>query len=135
MRKNRKILPYNQNPEFFIKLGAKYINKGDMKSSLKYVIKAVEMQPCNPYYKYNLACIFAELQEFEKSNTIFEEILENLDPDLSDCYFEMGCNYFETGDFANARKCFENYSEHDPDGEYIDEVENALYYMDLYEKS
>jgi len=135
MKRSKKILPYEQNSEFFIKVGAKYINKGDIKSSLKYVIKAVEMEPSNPYYKYNLGCIFAEIQDFEKSNTVFEDILENIDPGLTDCYFEIGCNYFETGDYKNARKYFDSYMENDPEGEYIEEVENAIYYMNQDDNS
>ena len=134
-RKSKKILSYEQNSEFFIKIGAKYINRGDIKNSLKYVEKAVEMEPLNPYYKYNLACILAEIKEFEKSNSVFEDILENIDPDLSDCYFEMGCNYFETGDYKSARKYFDSYAEHDPEGEYMDEVESAIYYMNQYDNS
>lgn len=132
-RKTLDLISYSNDSEFFFRTGMRYVRKKLFGSALKYLSKAAEMEPFNADYQFNLACIFAELKQTEKSNSTLLGILRDIDPRLSECYFGIGCNYFDMGDFKKARKYFEKYVYFDPDGRFVGEIYDILYYLQIYD--
>lgn len=132
-KKEKKVLPFNRDPEFYFRVGVKYFRKRKNDVSLKYLKKAAEMDPYNAEYKFNLAGVLAETKRIEESNKVLMDIIKNIDPTLAECYFGMGCNYFDLGDFEKSRESFERYVWADPNGELIDEAQDILYYLKMYE--
>jgi tetratricopeptide (TPR) repeat protein len=128
----KKILPYRRNSGFFFKAGIKYAEKKLFHKAVKFLGRAVEMEPFNLDYKFNFAGVLAELREYEKSNDILLDIIKNIDPTLTECYFGLGCNYFDTGDLKRAKEYFEKYIYFDPQGQFVEEVQDILSYLQVH---
>ena len=79
-KKEKKVLPFNRDPEFYFRVGVKYFRKRKNDVSLKYLKKAAEMDPYNAEYKFNLAGVLAETKRIEESNKILMDIIKILIP-------------------------------------------------------
>jgi tetratricopeptide (TPR) repeat protein len=133
--KNEKIIKaasYRHNHEFLFKVGMRYFEKKLLDAACKYINKAVNLDPSNAYYQFNLACVYSEMKEPKKSNDILFEILKIIDPTLKECYFGIAYNYFDMGNFKKAREYFEKYTFSDPEGQFVDEAYDILYYLQIY---
>lgn len=130
--KIKNIDEYRSNPGFFFRAGMRYINKNKPLQALNFLTKAVEKEPYNADYLFNLACVYAELRNIKESNKILLNIIKNIDPTIAECYFGIACNYFDSGDFVKAREYFEKYIESDCFGEFASESHEVLYYLDTY---
>lgn len=128
----KKIVPLKRDSEFYFKVGMKYANKKSTLNALKYFRKAVEIEPFNADYQFNLACILVELKQVEKANEILLGILMNIDPTLTECYFGIGCNYFDLSDLKKAKEYIEKYIYFAPEGQFIEEAYDILYYLQIY---
>lgn len=100
--------------------------------ALGFLVKAVEKEPYNADYQFNLACVYAELSNTKQSSKILLNIIKNIDPTISECYFGVACNYFDSGNYNKAREYFDKYIECDEFGEFTSESQDVLYYMELY---
>ena len=107
--------------------------KGYLALQLKYLEKAVVTEPFNADFQFNYACVLAELKESKKSNLTLMNILKNIDPTLTECYFGIGCNYFDIGSLKKAKEYFEKYIYFDPTGQFVDEAYDIIYYLQIYE--
>lgn len=132
-KKDRTIIEYRRDAELFFRIGAKYIDKRRFPEAMRFLNKAVELEPFNADYKFNLACVYAELKQTRKSNTILRDILNNIDPTLTECYFGIGCNYFDLGNLKKSKEYFEKYIYFDPEGQFVDETYDILYYLQVYD--
>ncbi|HHW31181.1 MAG TPA: tetratricopeptide repeat protein [Clostridiaceae bacterium] len=130
--KIKNIDEYRSNPGFFFRAGLRYISKNKPLQALNFLAKAVEKEPYNADYLFNLACVYAELKNIKESNNILLNIIKNIDPTIAECYFGIACNYFDSGDFNKAREYFEKYIESDSFGEFANESYEVLYYLDVY---
>lgn len=127
------VIPFRDDTEFYFRIGIRYADHQRFDKALKYLTKAVEAEPYNADYLFNLAGVQAELKEVEKSNETLLNILKNIDPTLTECYFGIGCNYFDMENFKKAREYFEKYVYFEPEGAFADEVYDVLYYLQIYE--
>ncbi|MDF2522816.1 MAG: hypothetical protein K0R31_457 [Clostridiales bacterium] len=135
MRKkgNNNVIPFRDDSEFYFRIGIRYADHQKYDRALKYLSKAAEAEPYNADYLFNLAGVLAELKQVEKSNETLLDILKNIDPTLTECYFGIGCNYFDMENFKKAREYFEKYVYFEPEGAFSDEVYDVLYYLQIYE--
>jgi tetratricopeptide (TPR) repeat protein len=131
-RKPIDLVSLRNDPEFYFKIGQKYVKKKSLGTALRFINRAVDIEPYNADYQFNFACLLAELKQPGKSNDILLSILKNIDPKLTECYFGIGCNYFDLADFIKAREYFEKYVYFDPDGQFIDEAYDILNYLQFY---
>lgn len=132
---SRNVVPFKKDAMFFFRRGIKYINRNKYSESIKFLQKAVELDPYNLDYLFNLAGVQAELKLSEESNHTLMRILMDIDPTFNECYFGMGCNHFELGNLKKARECFEKYICLNPDGEYVLEAQDVLMYLQASENS
>ncbi|WP_051287540.1 tetratricopeptide repeat protein [Paenibacillus taiwanensis] len=94
--------------------------------ALKYFRRAADSEPANPVHQCNLAGALAETGQFEQSNRILEHVIEQLDPDLTECYYYMANNWAYLDNFNLAEVLLEQYLTLDPYGMYAEEAEEML---------
>lgn len=123
---NRKVITFERGAEFYFNLGYKYIQKGKMKTALRYMEKAVELKPGDSFIQFNYAGLLAELGDIDRSTEVLINIVKNLDPDYLECYFGLGCNYLQMQKIKKSSEYFSLYLEKDPDGEFSEEAEELL---------
>ncbi len=131
-KETEKIVSLKKDSEFYFRVGMKYANKKSTVNALKYFRKAVDLEPYNADYQFNLACILVELKQVESANEILLGILTNIDPTLTECYFGIGCNYFDLSNFKKAKEYIEKYIYFAPEGQFIEEAYDILYYLQIY---
>jgi tetratricopeptide (TPR) repeat protein len=133
-RENKNIVAFRQDAEFFFHIGLKHADHARFGAALRYLRKSVELEPYNTDYQFNMACVLSELKESKDSNDILHNIIYNMDPTFSDCYFGMGCNYFDMNELDKAQESFERYLSHDPDGPFADDAQDIIFYLQIYNK-
>jgi tetratricopeptide (TPR) repeat protein len=123
------ILDFYRDHEFLFKVALKHALKKNFDSALKYVDKAIQFDVHNADYLFNKACILVEKREIEESIDILNRIIWQIDPTYTECYFGLGCNYYESGDYAKAFMCFEKYISAAEDGDFIEDAYDILLFM------
>lgn len=123
---NNKVVAFERGAEFYFDLGYKYIQRGKLKTALRYMEKAVSLKPYDSFIQFNYAGLLAELGYIDRSTEVLVNIVRNLDPDYLECYFGLGCNYLQMQKIKKSSEYFRLYLEKDPDGEFSEEAEELL---------
>lgn len=123
---------YRNNPEFYFTKGLRLANKKNLGEAYRNLTKALELEPDNSEYKFNMACFLSELQRPKEANRMFHDILLNFEPTMFECFFGLGCNSFEMGDNEKAAEHFDKYLYFDADGEFSYEISEMAFYLKLY---
>ena len=128
--KKTNVLPFAQGAEFFFNAGTRHAVNGDFETALKYMNRAIELDAYNPDYLFNKACILVEMRKTKESTGLLNQIIWKIDPTYAECYFGLGCNYLESGDYAKALMNFEKFiSMENLRDEYDDDADEFL--MDM----
>ena len=125
MKKNN-IIAFERGAEFYFDLGSRKIQKGNLKSALRYIEKAVRLKPNDGYIQFNYAGILAELGNVDLSTEVLLNIVNKLDPNYDECYFGLGCNFLQMQKIKKSVEYFGKYLEKDPEGEFSEEAEDLL---------
>lgn len=123
---SNKIIAFERGAEFYFDLGYKYIQKGNLKTALRYIEKAVKLKPYDSFIQFNYAGLLAELGDLNRSTEVLVRIVKDLDPNYLECYFGLGCNYLQMQKIKKSAEYFSKYLEKDPDGEFAEEAEELL---------
>jgi tetratricopeptide (TPR) repeat protein len=94
MKKNN-IITFERGADFYFNLGYRKIQKGNLKSAIRYIEKAVRLKPNDGFIQFNYAGLLAELGDIDKSTEVLLNIVNELDPNYDECYFGLGCNYLQ----------------------------------------
>ncbi|MDF2520361.1 MAG: hypothetical protein K0R84_989 [Clostridia bacterium] len=94
MKKNN-IIAFERGADFYFDLGYRKIQKGNLKSALRYIEKAVGLKPNDSFLQFNYAGLLAELGDVDQSTEILLKIVNELDPNYDECYFGLACNYLQ----------------------------------------
>lgn len=129
--KKHKILQFSQEHGFYYNLAVKHAMLKDFQGALKYIEMAIGKDEYNAEYIFNKACILVELKQTRESVKLLNYIIWNIDPTFTECYFGLGCNYFELGNFEKALHYFEKYVAMEEDGEFCEDAYEILFYMRL----
>ena len=129
--KRSNILQFEQSHDFYFKLAVRRAMDKHYTAALRYVDMAIGMDAYNAEYLFNKACILVELRRTRESIKILNYIIWNIDPTFAECYFGLGCNYFEIGSFDKSLHSFEKYLLMENDGEFFEDAYEILYYMRL----
>ena len=124
-----KIIPFKQGASFYMKRGAKKMEKNDLLSALSryrqaYLSAPEEAEPC-----IAMSEILSQMQRFEESNRLLL-LLIGSGNGTPECYFGLACNYFGMRDFDYAAENLENYLDADPDGPFALDAEDFLDLID-----
>jgi len=130
-----KILQYTQDHKLYFRLAVKHALQKDFEGSLKYIEYAINNDAYNADYLFNKACVLVELKRTRESIKLLNYIILNIDPTYTECYFGLGCNYFEIGNYSKALRYFEKYVLTEEDGEFCEDAYEILFYMRFPDES
>lgn len=111
---------------FFFERAVQSLDRFHYDKALRYFRRAAEYEPYNPVNHCNLAGIYSELGNYEESNRILRMILENIDPDMTECFYYMANNYANMEQFERAEEQLVQYLELDPNGTFLEEAEEMM---------
>lgn len=123
---SNKVIPFQQTADYFHERGLEYLRRNDLHRALRAFQRTVEADPNNPANHCNVAGILAELGQFTDSIAVLEKVLQEVDPDMSECYFYLANNYAHLGQYDLAEEYILRYLDVCPDGEYVLEAEEML---------
>ncbi|MFT8321555.1 MAG: tetratricopeptide repeat protein [Bacillus sp. (in: firmicutes)] len=138
MNKNSKILQpmgqlitFNPTGEYYFSKGIKAYHRKDYYRSLKYLQRAMQLEPGEPMIVCQLAIVYADIGEYQKSNKLLHLILEELDEEMVECYYFLASNYAYLGFFKDAYYHANLYLKLDENGEFEEETEDLLEVLTL----
>lgn len=124
-----KVVPFKRNGRFYFNVGLKMLNKKRFLEAANYFRMAVQTDPDNCEYRFNLAGVLAEIGNVNESITILEDTIETFNTVMPECFFALACNYFNIGKYEKAKYYFERYRDIDPGGAFVFEAINAIKFI------
>lgn len=120
------IIPIHLDASFFFERAVRSLDRNHVDKALKYFRKAVEYEPDNPVNHCNMAGILSEKGDYEASNAILANVLDVVDPSMTECYFYMANNYANMDQFEEAEQALVTYLEEDTQGQFMTEAEEMM---------
>ncbi|MEO1049992.1 MAG: tetratricopeptide repeat protein [Bacteroidota bacterium] len=102
----------SSNLEIVVDLGLISFSSGHVLLSKKFMNRAIELSPDNPYVLFNFANIHSRLQEYEKAIIAYKRAAE-LDSTLILPHLYLGDIYFEKEQYDSAIYFYTHYSARD----------------------
>ncbi|MGE6257455.1 tetratricopeptide repeat protein [Heyndrickxia sporothermodurans] len=134
MAKDSKVRQENGVVLSFLPTGEYYFNKGinafhrhDLAGAKKYLERAIQLEPYEPMIACQLGLVYMQLEQYQESNDLFKQILDELDPSMTECLYFLANNYAELGLFNEAKNYATTYIEKDSFGEFLEDAEDLLY--------
>ena len=125
---DRRVLSIQPESGFYHRRAIKSIDKEDFPAALKHLRKAIAMEPGNLTYRMDLANTYARMGLYERSNLEIQLMLhQGRTP--AEALFAMGSNFLAMGDYDQAETMLRTYEHVEPEGEYIDQADEALNYI------
>ncbi|MCD1258515.1 tetratricopeptide repeat protein [Paenibacillus athensensis] len=121
-----KVISLNMDAAFFFERAVQSLDRLHYDKALKYFRRAVEYETDNPVNHCNLAGVLSEMGNYEESNRILQEIVDTIDPDMTECYFYMANNYANMENYEQAETALVRYLETDPAGQFLEESEEMM---------
>ena len=128
-----KIYSFIPTGEYYFKRGIKAYDRFDLKRAKKYLQRAMELEPFEPIIACQLAIIYTETGEYEKSNQLLFKILNEIDSNMTECHYFLANNFAHLGLFTEAYKHAQTYLELDFTGEFAEEAKELLELISIEE--
>ncbi|MFW0782194.1 tetratricopeptide repeat protein [Rossellomorea marisflavi] len=126
-----KVLSFVPTGEYYFTKGMKAYHHRELKKSLKYLNRALQLEPLEPMIACQLSIVLTELGDFKKANELLHEILKDLDPRMNECHYFLANNYAHLGLFKEAYEQVSAYLEKDRYGEFAEDAEDLLELLEL----
>lgn len=123
---NSNVLSLTMDAGFFFERALSSLERYRYDKALKYFGKAVEYEPKNPVNHCNVAGILSEMGDYEASNAALLHVLEEIDPEMTECYFYMANNYANMELFEEAEEALVQYLEQDKSGQFLEESKEMM---------
>ena len=120
--KNKKVLTFNRDDKFYYQRANRLIDNMEYIRGIKMLNFAITKNPKNTEYRLSFCEVLSDIGYYSKSN---EEIIKIMviDKDINpQCYYMLGYNYYELGEYIKALNMFEKYLSINPTGELSDEA-------------
>lgn len=124
-----KVIPFQQGSSFYLKRGAKKMERNDPLGALLRYRKAYESDPGDGEACLAVAEILSQMQRFEESNRILFRFMAN-HPVMPECFFGLACNYYGLHSFDQAADSLEKYLDIEPDGYFAADAEDFLDFLE-----
>ncbi|KIL42919.1 tetratricopeptide repeat protein [Jeotgalibacillus campisalis] len=128
-----KVYPFNPTGESYYRRGMVMYQRGQLDKALKYIKRAHELEPEEPMIVVQIAIIETEIGEFASSNDRLKNVLNTLDPSMTEIHYFMANNFAHLGLFQEAYKHATAYLDLNEDGEFVEDAEDLLELMSLEE--
>ena len=119
-KKKNNLLPFIPDGEFYFTKGVQAFQKQKFDFSLRWLKKAIEMDPKNPLYNCQLSIVYTEIGKYHLANELLNHVLDH--HDYVDCYYLLANNYAHLGLLNDSRKYAEMYLEKQPNGDFSEEA-------------
>jgi tetratricopeptide (TPR) repeat protein len=126
LNQKAKILSFHPTGEYYFTKGTKAYHKRELYKAKKYLERALELEPAEPMIACQLAIICTEIGEHGYSNNLLENILDELDPYMTECHYFLANNYAHLGMFKEAYRHASTYLDKEEDGEFCEDAEDLL---------
>jgi tetratricopeptide (TPR) repeat protein len=126
-----KIITLNKIAHKSFEKGLIYLYK-DIYKAIYYLTKACDIENYNSEYKFNLALAYAYINNYEESNKILKKVMF-WNPNITTCYFMLGCNYSCMGENLDAFLNLKKYIKLDENGSYVKEANELINIISLDE--
>lgn len=122
-----KVVSFLKSANYYYQKGNHYYQQNKLEKALLFFKKTVEVEPENSINYYNLACLLSRMGYLDKANEIFNSVVYQMDPSLTECYFLMAVNYGLIGNLEKACYFLNLYLRYAPDGEMAQDAEELLF--------
>ena len=82
-----QLLSFTPTGEYYFTIGLKAFQRRDFQKAIKYLKRAMHLEPGEPMIVCQLAIIYTELGDYQQSNQLLHFILEELDEEMVECHF------------------------------------------------
>lgn len=124
------VIPFMQDGSYFFKKGLEMYDEGHSEKAMEYIRRAMKIEPEEPVFICQLAIILSEHGEYRRSNELLINVIDDLDPKMSQCYFFMANNLAHLGEFDEAKAYLTIYLSMDDDGEFVEDANSLLDIID-----
>ncbi|WP_046174361.1 tetratricopeptide repeat protein [Domibacillus indicus] len=125
-KQKENIVSFFPTGEFYYIKGMKALEKRELLKAKKYFSRAMDLEPLEPIIACQLAIVETELGHYEQSNGLLHFVLDDLDPQMTECHYFLANNYAHLGSFKEAFRHAQKYLESDKQGEYKEDAEDLL---------
>ena len=126
-----RILSFEQPADFYYENALKLLDRMDYINALPHLRQAIEKDPGNTEYLLTYSEVLTEMAKYDESNVILLDMLKSGRVE-NECYFGLGCNFIGMNDFEKAHQSFEQYLMLDPNGEFAEDAQEFLQFIDDY---
>lgn len=120
------LLTFAPTGEYYFTKGLKAYQRRDNHKAIKYLERAMQLEPGEPMIACQLAIILSENGEFKEANRLLHTILEEWDEDMAECHYFLANNYAHLGLFKDSYHHATLYMRLDEDGEFSEDAEDLL---------
>ena len=121
-----QIVSFHPTSEYYYTKGLVAYQKQDFKKSVRYLERAMQMDPLDEMIACQLGIIYSELEDYVRSNDIFLLIVKDIDPSMVECYYFLANNFAYLGMFKEASKYAKLYLEKESNGEFAEDIMDLL---------
>lgn len=119
-----------QDGAYFYSKGIEAYREKNINKAKRYLERAVQLDAKEPSFLCQLAVVHADLGNYQRSNLYLKKVIdENLAEDLPECHYFLANNYANLGLFEHARKEALLYIEKDSEGDFLEEAEDLLEFI------
>ena len=126
-----KVLSFVPTGEYYFNKGMKAYQRRELKRSLKYLNRAIQLEPLEPMIACQLSIVYTELGEYKRANEILHQIVDQLDPHMTECHYFLANNYAHLGLFKEAYEHVTTYLEKEEHGEFVEDAEDLLDLLEI----
>lgn len=124
-----QVLPFLQTGDSLYHRGLLAYQKRDFAKAIYFMEKAINLKSDDPIFYCQLAAIYAEVANYERSNELLYKVITDMDDKMYECYFFLANNYAYLGMFEKAEEMAFNYIDHCPNGEFANDCKLLLKMM------
>lgn len=125
----RNIISIQLDANFFYERAIRSLDRLHYDKALKYFQRAVDYEPNNPINYCNMAGVLSEIGKYDESNHILQKVLDEIDPNMTECHFYKANNFANMEFFEEAERELIQYLQEDEEGIYLEEAEEMVQFL------
>lgn len=126
----KNVLAFERPADFYYRTAQKMMDNGDYITAVSLLRRALAKDPGNLEYSICYAELLTDMYKFEESNSVLFDLLARDGAVTPECFFNLGRNFLGLNDFSKAKDSFEKYIEDEPDGDYLDDMEDLFFLLE-----